>query len=91
MAWGLEPEGAFARGEALFTAMRHAIGHLEYILRQNTPGNGDKFAMTQRGCFYAKEFLTASGNLDKLDKEQSTDGFTLVALANKLYSENKQE
>jgi hypothetical protein len=42
-------------------------------------------------CGYADamEFLKSTGRLHLLDKEQSTDGYTLVALANSLYEKDQ--
>jgi len=83
-------EAAFIPAKPLYVAMKHAIEHLNYIVRTNTPINGDKFAMTRRGHFYAQRYLNEKGAIDKINHEQSTDGYTLTALANQIYSsENK--
>ena len=42
------------------------------------------FPLTPDGCAAAKAWLEKTGNFDKLEKEASTDGYTLVQLANNL-------
>ena len=36
----------------------------------------------------ARLYLKETFNIDKLDKEASTDGWTLIALANSIYEKN---
>lgn len=48
-----------------------------------------KFEMTDEGYQAAKKWLEETDQLDKLEKEQSTDGYTLIALANHLFEKEK--
>ena len=48
-----------------------------------------RFQMTVNGCLEAKTFLRDTGNLYKLDNELSTDGYTIVTLANSIYDRMK--
>ena len=45
----------------------------------------NKFEMTTEGLLEAQKFLTDIGEGDLIEKELSTDGYTLVALANSVY------
>lgn len=54
----------------------------------NTDAAQDVFELSPSGYEKAKAFLKENGLEDQIQKEQSTDGFTLVALANKLYKDN---
>jgi hypothetical protein len=42
----------------------------------------DEFEMTAEGCEKALEYLKSIGEDEAIEKEQSTDGYTVVALAN---------
>lgn len=48
-----------------------------------------RFPITSTGYQEAAEFLKATDRLHLLEKEQSTDGYTLVALANSLYAKDQ--
>lgn len=45
----------------------------------------DKFKVTPEGYQEAKAWLVEQDLLHLLEKEQSTDGYTLIALANHCY------
>jgi uncharacterized protein with von Willebrand factor type A (vWA) domain len=47
----------------------------------------DVFELTNDGYRKAKAWLQENGLEDEIQKEQSVDGFTLTALANKLYND----
>lgn len=49
-----------------------------------------KFEMTDEGYQAAKKWLEETDQLDKLEKEQSTDGYTLIALANHLFEKQAE-
>ena len=42
------------------------------------------FEYTKKGCSQATKYLKKSGNYNLIEKELSTDGYTIVALANNL-------
>ena len=46
------------------------------------------FDLTAEGCEKATAYLTQSNQLHLLDRELSTDGYTLVALANRLFAKH---
>ena len=48
----------------------------------------ERFAMTPQGYIEARNWLLENGLEHMLDHEQSNDGWTVTALANKLYSES---
>lgn len=48
-----------------------------------------RFPLTSIGCEEATEFLKSTGRLHLLNKELSTDGYTLIELANSLYEEDQ--
>ena len=39
--------------------------------------------MTKRGCLVASKYLKLHGLEDKMNRESSRDGYTIIALANK--------
>ena len=45
--------------------------------------------MTKEGCEEAKKYLEETNQLHLLEHELSTDGYTLVALANSLYEKRQ--
>lgn len=45
----------------------------------------DRFPMSVQGCAEAKKWLEDTGKIHLLQNEQSTDGWTLVVLANCLH------
>lgn len=49
------------------------------------------FEMTREGCEKAKAYLIAIGRFQDIEHEQSTDGYTIVALANSLYEKYNPE
>lgn len=53
------------------------------------PSSVEPFAFTGEGYEQARAWLKATGNWEKLERELSTDGYTAVALANKLRAESE--
>lgn len=51
----------------------------------------NKFDMTQQGYNDAYTYLKKIGEVKLIDKEQSTDGYTIIALANSLYEEGHRD
>jgi hypothetical protein len=50
----------------------------------------EKFGYTVKGCAEAKRYLEETNQIEELQKEQSTDGWTLIKLANLLWLRNNK-
>ena len=50
----------------------------------------NKFEHSVEGCRQAKEYIKSIGMSHLIGREWSTDGYTVVALANQLYKERNQ-
>lgn len=50
----------------------------------------NKFEMSVEGCRRAKEYIKSIGMSHLIGREWSTDGYTIVALANQLYKKESK-